>query len=1026
MHTRIRVSWRLPLFLMLLTFMVCNASWNYYGEWADVTFDPQLVNEAKREAIAENRPLLVLFSKGGNDCSHCKALWNGALCDGGSKCMGDSCAMADEGHPWRTYAQQKKIILLYINVSQMQDWYVYFSMYHSMVYSGGVPVYALLHVKDNADCTSVSKSSILNTANVDCLGASYYSIGAKINNVKLANTFDSFKALIESYFADGKETYGLALEPDGGGSDGITVQFGASDYTVKADENFIDIPVIVNKKSDFSGDFNVSLRLDNSSFGNGVVTFKSKSSETMLKWSASENPKNGNPVPKNVTVYLHEAEDARFWLEGITERTVTLTFVKGGMVSLGSENTTATVHIVKEKKEDNPYAVAGTVFSGTLMNETETMGVIETSVEEDDNDLKVKSRLRTLIMNDGQFAELEAELVSDGWDSIDDDGIATATCSTSVNKDDVTFIFDLTLIIDKEGYDTGESRLIIRRSSDEEEVASYDVIIFKNATRDELDTMGTDYTVAIKPCETDIPLGYGGMTFSVNKENRQVAYHGFLPDGYSEFEGTAPLRYRLEEEEWTSIVKEVGEFTVFSQTHATAGAGDDFETSWFSSVVKIDLDADGHGFICVECNKKRGHDHGNDEIEEAVWYRKDGKRHFSLSGSQFNKQRTLSEQLSGIRELVNQYYLVTENLNSVPKWSPILSPMGIKMSEVEHRFMGDSVIYGVALKLDDKDGEVGENVELNGTFSGSFKLYSQDYVDTGYACNVMVKGVLLSTDTDCCSTNYYPIGYGYFMLTGKDGESYSCGVKIIWGGSLLLDGVIDESLDASIKPEAPSLEVIGYDGVEATTEDLDGMLLSAGGAGLMLNHEQDVMVVDDATGFAVWLGKSSNVVLSSGMWSVYHVDLSGGQRESKPMIVTVADSVVCRMNIRPGWNFVSLPWDILGLTWNQERKFLEQYNGYLFTVNDDNSYVEANGPLKAGQAYWVYAQRGETFNFCGIKDETVKDSNISDALQGKKWYFGSDPGLDWRSVGEIWNGRKYVPVDDNMETDGLAGWWYLK
>ena len=66
MHTRIQVKGRLPLIFMIWTFMVCGASWQYYGDWVDVTNDPQLVNAAKQAAIDENRPILMLLALQGS------------------------------------------------------------------------------------------------------------------------------------------------------------------------------------------------------------------------------------------------------------------------------------------------------------------------------------------------------------------------------------------------------------------------------------------------------------------------------------------------------------------------------------------------------------------------------------------------------------------------------------------------------------------------------------------------------------------------------------------------------------------------------------------------------------------------------------------------------------------------------------------------------------------------------------------------------------------------------------------------
>ena len=194
-------------------------TWDKYGEWEKVTDSPSRVNEAKRAAIADQRPMLVLYTREGGDCAHCQALWNAAFADG----------------RWNAYAKEKKIILLYINLSQVQDWYTYLKNQFPLYYSGGYPNYAIFHVKDTADCTSENKGVILSPANVDCIGASYYALAAKINGIPLANSFESFKALFESYFAVGMNTYGLSLEPeaeDSGEEINILEDMVMEDFTV--------------------------------------------------------------------------------------------------------------------------------------------------------------------------------------------------------------------------------------------------------------------------------------------------------------------------------------------------------------------------------------------------------------------------------------------------------------------------------------------------------------------------------------------------------------------------------------------------------------------------------------------------------------------------------------------------------------------------------------------------------------------------------------------------------------------------
>ncbi len=192
----------LPLLFVLLAGLA-GMVWGddqFYGKCVKITESPKLVNEAKQKAITDKRPILILYTKEGKDCSHCRAFWNGVFADG----------------RWDAYAKEKKIIFLYVNVSQKEDWLIYLQGSFKLSYSGGYPVYALFHVKDEANCTDENIRTILGPSNVDCLGASYYQAGSSINGVKMDNSYDNFIKLFESYFADGKETYGLELEPEAG------------------------------------------------------------------------------------------------------------------------------------------------------------------------------------------------------------------------------------------------------------------------------------------------------------------------------------------------------------------------------------------------------------------------------------------------------------------------------------------------------------------------------------------------------------------------------------------------------------------------------------------------------------------------------------------------------------------------------------------------------------------------------------------------------------------------------------------
>ena len=1035
MYTRVRIIGRLPLIFMIWTFMVCGASWQHYGEWVDVTNDVSKINEAKRAAIEEGRPVLVLYSRPGSDCTHCKTLWEGALCDGGTKCAGDSCPLSISKHPWSVYSKTKKVILLYVNISLNQDLLTHLNNQHRLHYTGAYPVYALFHVKDTADCETLAKNEVLNQDNVDCLGASFYGVALEINGVRLEDSFDSFKALFESYFAAGMETYGMTLDPDAEDTreQRFTAYFEASDYMVYSDAESVEIPVVIHKGDQFTGEIDVTVMLDNSSFGNKAVFFKDNATSTTLTWSAEENPAEGDPEPKNVVVYLQHAGDEVFWKDGATKRTVTLSFAQGRRAVFSIESETTTIHIMKASaSSENPYAVVEGRFSGTLMNGTEAVGAIDLAIEKQDDALELKPRVSTLVMVDGMMMEETVEFPSCHWDGIDDDGIATATTGTSVYHEgrDVELRLDLALRIDKNGRSVAGSHLVVKQLNDETEIASYEIDMARNATREELQNLGAAYTVVLDPCESEglKEEGYGGMVFRVDKENNLVTYHGFMPDGASCFEGTAPLRVDEEMEAGTQIVKEYGEFTIFTKLWKNGEAMPDDGAAWFASVVKIDLQANGHGFICVQCSQKISEDidvwESDETILKCVWYQNTGKSYFSLIGSKFDRKMSLTEQLGKNGSFVNQYYLVAEKPESTDIFvDSLLMPSGSILREDTGAFVGDSSLFGVDLSFDvvvgDGDGLLG----LEGTFGGRMNLYSRDLADGVHTLPVVVKGVLLGTDSDCCSMARYPVGYGYAIWEGEDGESHRLGLRIIWGGSLLLDGEIDETLDDSIRPPSPALDVRRYGDVDVSGIDLEEVLLSSNEDRLIFNGEVETVAVD-AEGTAVWLGKSSELGLPSGIWSVYHIDMAGGNRESEPLTLTLTDSVVCRMVIHPGWNLVAIPWEMQELAWNQEKWFHEQYSGNIYTVVND-SYVLIDSPLKAGEAYWIFAQKKNAVTMYGIVDDFGREDRIDHGLPEKNtWYFGADPGVERRSAGMVWNGRKIVPAEGG--TDEAGGWWYIK
>jgi hypothetical protein len=261
------------------------------------------------------------------------------------------------------------------------------------------------------------------------------------------------------------------------------------------------------------------------------------------------------------------------------------------------------------------------------------------------------------------------------------------------------------------------------------------------------------------------------------------------------------------------------------------------------------------------------------------------------------------------------------------------------------------------------------------------------------------------------------------MLEGQDRRLYSYDVKILWGGALLLDDEILEWLDNTIRSPMPPLDIVRYGDLEVSGDELDEKFLSAGEDAMVFDGVRETVAVD-GDGTAVWLGSSSSVALPAGEWEIHRVDMSGAYRESEPLKLRLTDSVACRLDIRPGWNLLAIPWAMQELAWNQEQLLREQCNGQLFTV-EGNSYVAYDGPLAAGCAYWVHAEKKGVITLYGTMDDVDLDDRINMGLpEGDTWYFGTDPGADWRTDGLVWNGRRFVPA--KATTDGLAGWWYIR
>ena len=99
-------------------------------------------------------------------------------------------------------------------------------------------------------------------------------------------------------------------------------------------------------------------------------------------------------------------------------------------------------------------------------------------------------------------------------------------------------------------------------------------------------------------------------------------------------------------------------------------------------------------------------------------------------------------------------------------------------------------------------------------------------------------------------------------------------------------------------------------------------------------------------------------------------------------------------------------------------------NGNVFTVDGDN-YIPYDGPLTGGCAYWVYASEKDAITLYGAMDDSVVEGKKAAMLpQNGSWYFGTDPGLEWRSDGMIWNGKTFVQAAD--ETNNAAGWWFIR
>ena len=957
------IRWWLSVIVMLLVGTAYSYQWEHYGEWVDVTNSPALVNEAKEAAIADQRPMLVLYTRSGTDCSHCKALWQGALCDGGSKCIGSSCPLYKK-HPWASYAKEKKIILLYINLSQIQDWFTYLKKQHPMTYTGAYPVYAIFHVKDNADCENENKQFILNTSRVDCIGASYYSTGSRINGVKMENSFESFKELYESYFADGKETYGLTLDPEGGAGDeeidGVE-QLTMVDFTKNT-------TVAATLSSDKTSAWYNFTAVKNETYN---FKFKKTSGSSTVKVGIYENTGTADQPDYDKKTPLLDPQDVTFG------ETVSWKATKAGtmLVKVYSEATSPNVKFTMDylllpngNHLLNPDRAASNGNWGSTYG-TRRPAVIAFI----DND----------IWNDDTLALAKAVQTNAFTSAYS--GATWYVLTEAQGTLAPTTTPELIYLIKKNNQDTemgrvsGDDAMDVQRFAQYKELEADDYEPENNeyATTDGVLNVGTLSGVklggvdAVDWYEFNSTADNQKWTFTVGGNNASdismaiTDANGNAVD--AAVEGSA-ISYTVAKSGTKMYVKlEAGTASLFDYTLASEIKVANYTVQFGASDYTVMADADSLEIPIVlnKLNYKAGaitvsvNLDSSTAFNQEVFFPKGNFITYSTSISWTAKENTNNNAYPKTKTVK----VMLGETEKEDWWAP-----GEKEKTVTVTLSADT--DGVELAAENTTATihirnvniptfVGENGD--GSTTVSYETFTAAQPDESQA----------KTVENCISVP----------------EAYA-GNEIFWE---LIDGEVPEGVDIDIRQHAEgerSYDVVVSGTAKEATETSATLLF-------FMRKEAGKKQIIRGDEFTVTF--------------------------------TIEEKRMVNGATRGGWNLMAIPWD-MKINEESEMEFQTTNAGNIYTSDGNSYVKNDGSLKKGSAYWFFVKEGGQNPLTGIKDTSVDEAKMIEEALQGMggKWYFGADPGVENCEARWIWDAKekKFIPMED--KTVGEAGWWFIK
>ncbi len=962
----------MPIFIILLAGIASGKeyTWKNYGKWVDVTNNVALLNTAKKAAIDDQRPMLILYSKPGNDCAHCKALWQGALCDGvtstnGGKCVGASCPMATTQHPWAAYAKQKKIILIYINVAQAGDWYTYLSMMFAHNFSGGFPVYALFHVKSTANLTSTEKATVLNTSNVDSLGVSYYSVGATINGVKLANTYDTFKALFESYFASGKNTYGLKLTPEADDS--------AETITIKETLSMEDF----EKKSAQSGSITSSA---NPSVWYAFTAVSGKTYKFKLSRSSGSSNVKAGIYANTGTASTPNYDKTKALLSPATvtwDGTISWTSSTNGRVLLKiySEATSPNVQFTTTYlalpsgnhllNPDSSGSLKGNWYTSGYPKYPAVVAFINDDIWDADTLAMAKATQQTAFTQ--QYASAYWFRLTENQGNLTYETKPELVYVTSNGKvlgrvsDSDMQVFSQYMDLEKDAYDP---------ENNTRDAIPAEHVIKNNKTIQNVKLGGVD---AIDWYAFESTENNQRWTFTVSGNNASSVSMAITDGDGREVDGALAdgnsISYMVPSKGTRLYVKLTTESNALFDYVLMAEIKMAYYTVQFGAsdyTVVADADSIEIPVILNKINYQSGAITVSMELDHRMAF---NQELFFLKGNYASSNTSVtwtSRENTNDNDYPKTKYvkIMLGDTEKEEWWSPgekektvtvsLLSPdvEGVELS-------AENAVAVIHVRNVNNPVFVGENG--NGSTTVSYETYVAD----------QPSGDQTKTIANCISM---PAKYA-----GND---------VFWE---LIEGDVPNGVDIVIKKNPA-----------------------------------------DATKYNLVISGTSTVSTETSAKLLFFVRKEKGKSQiMRCDEFTINFTIGKKMSVngatRSGWNLVNIPWGAK-LNEEQEQQFLNQNKGRIFLLENDSYGTLDNGALESGSAYWVFVPtRGEGSVLSGIKDETVDEGEEkAEKLQGKKWYFGTDPGVGVRKDGWYWNGSKYVYVKNGEATDGAAGWWFLE